>query len=150
MTINIQIGRVRVHPNTGIHEAAYTRSIRVQVRQIVNNLKAITKGIHDLTPEAIRFGLQPMFDESQRLVPKDTLALMHSGFLEVRKTASGAEASMGYGRGGRPFYTGFVHERLDVFHQAPTQAKFLEAAINKHMGRFLPRVKQYIKKQGGL
>ncbi len=150
MSINIQIGRIRVHSNTKIHEAAYAQNMREQVRLIVANMKSITNGVHDLTPEAIRFGLQPMFDESQRLVPKDTLKLMHSGFLEVRKTTKGAEASMGYGRNNHPFYTIFVHERLDVAHKAPTQAKFLEAAINKHMGRFLPRVKQYIKQQGGL
>lgn len=149
MTINIQVGRVRIHPNTGIHEAAYTRSIRVQMRVITANMKKIVEGVHDLTPEAIKYGLQPMFDESQILVPVDKGVLKRSGFLKTRKTSKGAEAVMGYGRFGRPYYTGIVHERLDVAHAAPTQAKFLESAIKKHIGRFLPRVTEYIRREGG-
>lgn len=149
MTINIQVGRVRIHPNTGIHEAAYTRSIRVQMREITANMKRVVEGVHNLTPEAIKHGLQPMFDESQILVPVDKGVLKRSGFLKTRKTVRGAVAVMGYGRFGRPFYTGIVHERLDVVHAAPTQAKFLESAIKKHMSRFLPRVTAYIKREGG-
>lgn len=147
--INIQVGRQRIYPNTGIHEAAYVRSIRVQTRLIQDNLKRVVDGVDGLTPEAIKFGLQPMFDESQILVPVDKGKLKASGFLKVRKTPTGATAAMGYGRRGKPFYTGFVHERLDLAHKAPTQAKFLEDAIKKHMNQFLPRVTQYIKRQAG-
>jgi len=117
---------------------------------IRQNLLKVVNHIDNITPEAIRFALKPIFDESQRLVPVDKGTLKASGFVEVRKTATGASAAIGYARHGKPNYAGFVHERLDLRHAAPTQAKFLETAVNTHIDDFRRRLVLFYQKQTGL
>ncbi len=148
-TLKLVMGRERkthaMHPSA----SGYVDAIRAQMAQISTNMQLVADHVHNVTPDAIRWGLQPAFDESQRLVPKDTLKLMHSGFIEVRQVSGGAQATIGYARYGRPDYATFVHERLDIRHAPPTQAKFLEVAIDKHMGAFGRRVALFIRKNMG-
>ena len=40
----------------------------------------------------------------------------------------------------------FVHERLDLSHKAPTQAKYLEEASNRHIDEVLPRLVSFLRK----
>jgi hypothetical protein len=42
-----------------------------------------------------------------------------------------------------------VHERLDLHHAPPTQAKFLETAMRANAGRFAPYVIDAMKKELG-
>lgn len=148
--VQFNVGRVRVTGSAKISEVGYIRSIRKQMDAIIQNVKKAVQHIEDTTPEALVFGIQPVFDRSQELVPVDTGALKASGFIETRETASGVEVFVGYGRFGRPFYAGFVHERLDLRHAPPTQAKFLEAAINEKIDDFSRRVALYMKRNVGL
>lgn len=148
--LQLNIGRVRRTVAASPSEKAYIKSIRDQMAVIRNNLLKVINHIENITPEAIRFGLKPIFDESQRLVPVDTGDLKASGFIEVRKTSTGATAAIGYARHGRPNYAGFVHERLDFRHASPTQAKFLEVAVNTRIGDFQRRVVLFYQKQAGL
>lgn len=149
--LQLSVGRVRRTSVVSPSEGAYIKSIRDQMDLIKKNMLKVINHIENVTPEAIRFGLQPIFDESQRLVPVDTGDLKRSGFIEVRTTVSGnTSAAIGYGRYGRPNYAGFVHERMDLRHAPPTQAKFLEAAVNKHIGDFGRRVALFYQKQTGL
>ncbi len=140
--LGLQVGRQRVTVATLPSEAGYVRSIRKQMDVIMKNLLKVIEGVQDATPEAIRFGLQPIFDESQRLVPVDTGRLKRSGYLQVRTEGRSGRvrAEIGYGLAGKPFYAGFVHEILSFKHAAPTQAKFLEAAVNAKIGDFGRRV----------
>ncbi|KKN66742.1 hypothetical protein LCGC14_0468530 [marine sediment metagenome] len=148
--LQLNIGRVRRTVAASPSEKAYIKSIRDQASVIKQNLLKVINYIDNITPEAIRFGLKPIFDESQRLVPVDEGTLKASGFVEVRKTATGASAVIGYARHGRPHYAGFVHERLDIHHAPPTQAKFLETAINTHIDDFRRRVALFYQKNTGL
>lgn len=145
----LSIGRVRVTSATLPSEAGYVRSIRTQMKAIEENLEKVVKHVNDVTPEAIVFGLEPIFQESQRLVPVDKGILKRSGFIETRKTSSGAVAAMGYGRYGRPFYAGFVHERMDVRHAGVTQAKFLEQPIMQGIDTFRRRVVLFMQRSTG-
>ncbi len=151
-SLGIQIGRVRVTNVPSPSEAGYIRVIRQQMKTVVDNLEKVVERIENVTPDALRFGLQPIFDESQRLVPVDTHKLKSSGFVEVRtEPRSGRiSAQIGYGRFGKPFYAGFVHERTDLNHAPPTQAKYLEAAINKHIGDFTRRVGLFLSRETGI
>ncbi len=151
--LGIQVGRQRVtRAVSGPGEAGYIRSIRAQMAIIQKNMLKLVKGIEGATPDAIRFGLQPIFDESQRLVPVDTSKLKHSGYVEVRTEGRSGRvrAEIGYGLYGRPFYAGIVHERLDLRHAKGKQAKYLEAAINMHIDKFVRRVGLHIQKATGL
>jgi len=150
-SLGFQVGRVRVTNVPSPSEARYIRSIRDQMKTIRNNLLRTIDRIEGVTPAAIRFGLQPIFDESQELVPVDTGRLKRSGFIETRTQASGRiSAEIGYGRFGIPHYAAFVHERTDIPHAGKTQAKFLEAAVNKHIGSFARRVQLHIKRESGV
>lgn len=148
--VTLSVGRQRAGGRITPFEAGYRANIQAQTKVIQDNLRNAMKAIEDVTPEAMIFGLQPAFDESQILVPVDKGVLKASGFLRAKKTPRGASVAMGYGFGGRPTYAAHVHERLDIPHKAPTQAKFLEAAATKHMSEFLPRVVQYMRENTGI
>ena len=148
--LGFSVGRVRVTVAASPSEAGYIQSIRKQMDAIGQNLKKVTDRIQNITPEALIFGVQPIFDRSQELVPVDTGTLKSSGFIETRETSQGVGVFVGYGRFGKPHYAGFVHERLDIRHAKGKQAKFLEAAVNEKIGDFTRRVALYIKRETGL
>ncbi len=150
--LGFNVGRVRVthHANAHPSEAGYIRSIRGQMDAIVQNLQKTIDRIENVTPAALVFGVQPIFDRSQELVPIDTGDLMASGFIETRETANGVGVFVGYGRFGKPHYAGFVHERLDLRHAKGKQAKFLEAAVNEKIGDFTRRVALFIRRETGM
>lgn len=143
--VHLSIGRVRVTKAASPSEAYYIQSIRQQMSAISTRLHRVVQHIDKVTPEATKFGLQAIYDESQKLVPVDTGRLKASAFIETRKTARGAEAFLGYGKAGDPPYAGIVHERMDFYHQPPTQAKFLEEAVFRRIQDFRRRVEGYMK-----
>lgn len=72
---------------------------------------------------------QIIFAESQRLVPVRTGALRASGqVFPPKAVGSNIEVEFGYGGAAAPYAT-YVHERLDLSHDSPTQAKFLETPV---------------------
>ncbi len=149
--LGLSVGRVRVTSVPSPSEGAYIQVIRQQMLTLKQNMLKVIERIENVTPEAIRFGLDPIFTESQRLVPVDKGPLKASGFVEVRTTGTGrVSAEIGYGRFGRPFYAGFVHERTDIRHSPPTRAKYLEAAVNKHIGDFSRRVALHLERATGI
>lgn len=148
--LGFNVGRVRVTVAAQPSEAGYIRSIREQMKVIIGNVRKVIDRIEEVTPEALVFGVQPIFDKSQELVPVDTGRLKASGFIETRDTAAGVGVFVGYGRFGIPHYAGFVHERLDLRHATGKQAKFLEAAVNEHIGDFERRVALFISRETGL
>jgi len=92
------------------------------------------------------YGLEPIYDESQRLVPVDRGKLKASGFLEINRRKNGVTVYMGYGRHGRPHYAAIVHERLDFQHLPPTQAKYLEDAVKTKLSTMERRIKLFMSK----
>jgi hypothetical protein len=146
------IGLKRVSGSTPSAQAAVTRDIRTQFEDVKKNLNKVIEGIREITPSALVYGLLPIFDTSQVLVPVDEGDLKASGYLEVKDKAGGklVEAEIGYGRGGDPHYAVFVHEDLQAYHEPPTQAKFLEAAINKHFDDIQPRIIKAIQEGIGM
>ena len=150
MTIRLNVGRQNITRALSPADAGYVVGMRNQMRMLKKNMEAVIEGIEDATPRALRHGLRPIFRTSQRLVPVDTGALKASGFLEVRRTTRGATGAVCYAKGGRPFYASIVHERLDLRHKSPTQAKFLEEAVNRHIGNFARRVREFIRDDTGL
>jgi len=131
VNIKISVGRRRIPANLDPKLASYTRQIRDQVRGIIEDIKFFYKEIEDVTPEVLKDALQPVFDESQRIVPVDTRKLQLSGYLVSEDVAGGGTVEIGYARGGRPEYGVIVHENLETFHESPTKAKFLEGPLNE-------------------
>jgi len=120
------------------------------MEHIENTISGLVNAIEGLTPEALEYGVQPIFDKSQYYVPRKTEALANSGFIETEVTSRGARAVVAYGKGGKPEYAVFVHEMVDYQHDSPTQAKFLEQAANEHMSEVPDRVAEFIRRRTGL
>ena len=133
MTVNIKIniGLRRISKSTDPTIAGYTRRINQEMKAIASDLKTFVKGLEDATAAVLKDALKPVFEESQRLVPVDTEKLKRSGFLKSRDEPNGGSVEIGYAKGGNPRYAALVHERMDVFHDPPTQAKFLERPLNE-------------------
>ena len=74
--------------------------------------------------------MKEVFDKSQELVPVKTGALRESGHLTYKTAPSGtsSEAEITYGDD-EVDYAIFVHENLQSWHEAPTQAKYLETPM---------------------
>lgn len=144
------VGRQRVGKTVRPSEAAYTRQIRAQMKHIEDTISNLVNAIEGLTPGALEYGVQPIFDKSQYYVPVKTQALKDSGFIEAEVTSRGARAVVAYGKGGEPAYGVFVHEMVDNYHAPPTQAKFLEQAANEHMEEVPGRVAEFLRRRTGL
>ena len=131
-------------------DADYVNAMMKEIKAIERNLVTVMKTAKNLLPGALKAGVKPIFDESQRLVPVDTGKLKASGFVNARMTQKGAKVDIGYGKGNRPDYAMMVHERLESAHASPTQAKYLTQAVQMHTSEILPAVQQYMKQHMGL
>lgn len=130
--------------------ASATARVGQQMESIRKNLLSVIRKIENATVPALIHGMQPIFDESQVLVPVKTGELKRSGFLVAERRGGGVSAAIGYAKKGNPMYAIIQHERLDFSHTAPTQAKYLEEAVNRHLDKIQPRVAAFIRKEVGL
>lgn len=86
--------------------------------------------------KAVKQGAEDIMAVADVLVPKDTLTLLNSRFIDpVFNDGVSIRVAFGYGRGeelnpkdGKPAgaYAVPVHEILEARHMPPTQAKYLE------------------------
>lgn len=81
------------------------------------------------TGEIMMEAMKPTFEKSQRYTPKLTGELRESGYLENVGNSKHPIIQIGYGRGGQPDHTVYVHEMTTIPHAAPTRSKFLQAAV---------------------
>ncbi len=142
--VRFSVGLKRIVRSKRPSIAFTTRAVRVQMKVLQKNLDGVIREIENTTPSALDFGVDEIWQESQRLVPRDTERLADSGYVETRKGAMGAEVEVGYGSGGHPFYATLVHE-LNVPHESPTQWKYLQAAIERHIGNVGERIRDYLR-----
>ncbi len=144
------VGLRRIPSGTRGSTASGTRDLRAQLAQINRNLRRFIDRVNNVTPEAVFVALHPIFAESQKLVPVKTGDLKASGYLEVERTFSGINAELGYARGGRPDYAVLVHEMIDIPHDDPTQAKFLQQPLEAQMHLIPRRLAAAMRKGLGL
>jgi len=146
-TVNIGVGRKRFYRNVGDPwQAAYGSKVAKALKEYEGELRSIINGLARVTPDALRYGLEPISVEAQKLVPVDTGDLRSSHYLITKPTIGGVSANIGYAKGGNPAYAAIVHERLDLQHRPPTQAKFMQAAVERKQHLIVPRVTRYLKK----
>ena len=144
LSVKLRAGRSAVRGTLDPSSTNYTRQMRTQMKGVEANLKEVLNAIEEHSLSALDRILRPTFELSQKYVPVDTGALKRSGFLEVStRSISGksrVNATIGYGKGGRPPYTVQVHEMTEVHHKPPTRSKFLQAAIEEELGSIRERV----------
>jgi hypothetical protein len=93
---------------------------------------------------ALETGAEEIMQQAHFLVPKDTETLRESArIFPPTADPGGAGITFGFGFGGAinpktgnpvDTYTVPVHEILDVYHEPPTQAKFLEEPLFAYAG----------------
>lgn len=147
-----RVGRARLtNKYVSPAESGYTLNIRNQMQSIEETITDVINAIQGATPDALIYGLQPVFDLSQEFVPVKTGDLKASGYLEAKETANGAVAEIGYAKGGNPHYGVFVHEDMEAHHEPPTQAKFLQAALEQADPDYIQfRIAQFLRDAAGL
>lgn len=145
-----KIGLQRISSNTRASQADFTRSTRAAMSQIEDNLSRFIDHIKNVSSDILLEAFRPTFEKSQLYTPKDTGALVESGYLDVRQSARGAVLEIGYGKGGQPHYAAFVHERTDIPHAAPTRAKFLQSAIEEDADDIQQRIIEGYKRASGV
>lgn len=113
----------------------------IQIESISSVLRA-TGAERAKTGRTIAEGLkrcaETLLKESQKLVPVDTGQLKASGHVEVTGVGLAAQALVVYDAP----HAFIVHERLDVFHAPPTQAKYLSAAVPRVRGSMTALLKR--------
>lgn len=135
------VGRHRVSQHiSGTQTASYTRQARAQMAEVIKNYENLIRHIEEITPELLLEALEPTFELSQEYCPKDTGALVASGYLEIREFRGRARVDMGYGRGGIPDYAAAVHENMEWRHKAPTRAKWLQVALSEDSANIEERI----------
>lgn len=99
----------------------------------------IDKRVHDV--------MKDVFAETQRRVPKETMALMRSGRIE--KDDETGKESIVYGNseveGVGVYYAAAVHEILDAKHAPPTGPKYVELPLVEAIPDFRDAVVQATK-----
>ncbi len=132
--IRFRVGSRRITPSIDPTTANYTRQIRTQMKSVEEGFTRFVDIIQANTPAAIEKVLTPIFHRSQELVPVKTGKLKASGFIEIRKSGkTRVQGEVGYARSGVPHYAVMQHENLDFQHKEPTQAKFLQQAVEENL-----------------
>jgi len=140
------VGLGRIPAGTRASQARFTRLTRQRMAEINKRLDKVVSRYEELSEPALRYGLVTIYNRSQELVPVDTGKLKESGWISVssRKSDGAIRGVVSYGRMGKPFYAVYVHERLDLYHKPPTQAKFLQRALEERINRVAVRIRNYL------
>lgn len=115
--------------------------IRKLSREWASKLQAKVDAVENAMPRALEHGLEPIYDTSQVLVPKDTGRLMQSGLLETERTSKGVTGYVSYDTE----YAMIQHENLEFMHTPPEQAKYLEEAFNRHGDDVEDRMAEFLR-----
>ena len=123
---------------------------RKDMDNVLNNLRKFISWVTtEVTPEAMQHALEPTLELSNHYAPKDTYAMVNSGYNSIVKRGGQARAEVGYNRYGEAPYTVFVHEMPQFFHEPPTQYKFLQRAMDEDTPEIAGRVAAYIRSKAG-
>lgn len=118
------------------HTAAAQRSSKAITEQILNIFDQFEEASEEIMLEA----LEPTKELADSYCPVDTGRMLASGYLEVTTFRGKPRVEIGYGRGGTPDYTAYVHENMEMPHDPPTRAKWLQAAVMEDLGGIYSRL----------
>lgn len=137
--VNIRIGPKAVSGRNA-SSAQIVAAANRSAGSIAQQLESIIEQFQDVTPDVIMEAMEPTFEKSQIYCPKDTGELVESGYLEVTSDNKQVpRVEIGYGYGGRPPYTPYVHE-MPYQHAPPTRSKWLQAAVMEDLTQIFERI----------
>lgn len=100
-------------------------------------LQAFAAGYPRAVGEAVYQTARGTMSKSAYLVPVDKGRLRGSRYVNEPEISVGrVSVSMGYGTD----YAAPVHERLDLYHEPPTMAKYLEAPLLQDLPEYPQRI----------
>lgn len=123
--------------------------LRRQLDRLTQNFQGLEQHMTTQSPEVLFEALEPTFEKSKTYCPEKTGALVNSGYLEVRQSKKGAQAEIGYARGGSPHYAIYVHE-APVYHAPPTRWKWLQFALQEDEEQIRQRVLSGYSRAAGI
>lgn len=115
------------------------RALKPFFDEVARDFRDYVRKVDQFIPQDLVEALRPTMALSLIYVPKDTGALAGSAYLEVAHFRNGHRAEMGYGKGGDPDYTIYVHE-VPYKHAEPTSYKFLQRAIDEDWHNIVQRI----------
>lgn len=138
--LKLKMGLERVSKPQYASQSNYVALINRQMAAIRDSLEDVMKQFEDATPEITLEAMRPTFEKSQHYVPKDTMDLHNSGYLEITSFRGSPRIEMGYAKGGKPDYAPYVHEITSYAHASPTRSKFLQAAVDEDLSLMADRL----------
>lgn len=120
-------------------------AIKEQTDDLKRIIMSICQQFEEVTPALCKAALEPTLEKAKVLCPKDTHALVNSAYLETTQFRGQPRVEMGFARGGFPHYAVLVHEDLTMSHAPPTQAKFLQAAVEEDIADIAIRIGENYK-----
>jgi hypothetical protein len=115
-------------------------SASIDMTQLIKGLTQARERAHAAGVKAIHQFAWQVVANGQVLCPKETGALAASGRAEEPVVnGDDVEQTVGFNTP----YAWFVHERLELRHRPPTQAKFLETA----MSNLAPKLSEFVAKR---
>lgn len=145
----IVLGNVNIRAKDDSSAAALGRSLNSAFGELADNFREFTDQLEGYLPADLASALEPTLELAKKYTPKDTGALVDSGYIAVEPFRGGARVEIGFAKGGTPDYAIFVHEMQDYKHAPPTGAKFLERAIDEDYIGIITRVTRNVLARTG-
>lgn len=138
--LKINIGLSAIRKPVYASEPSFVSDVNKQMRAVEACFMDIFDQFEDVSAEIMHQALQPVFEESQRIVPVREGTLKDSGYLQIAGKGKNARVEIGYAPGGNPRHGVYVHEMMDVKHAEPTQAKFLEMPMMQRLDQIFASI----------
>lgn len=129
-------------------ESALNQQFQESMGEIIGALEEFVDHMEGVSADILVEALEPTLGKSIEYCPKDTGDLVNSAYLEAESFRGGARAEIGYGRGGNPSYTIYVHE-MPFNHEAPTRSKFLQAALDEDYYQIIGSIPTLVREAAG-
>jgi hypothetical protein len=134
-SMRLRIGKIRSSRPVYPSEPGFIQSVNAQLKDLQFAIQSIADQMGEVSPFIAQEAWAPTFAKARAWCPRKTGALVGSGYLEITSfSKSSPHVEMGFGRGGDPPYTVYVHEQVNHYHAPPTRAKWLQAAVLEDIG----------------
>lgn len=128
-------------PPRGAPPVGIDMRARLDARAALGSLDGAVEDVLGALGDILHDEMEAIMVRATELCPVDTGTLRDSAKVSppMRQGAQAVAVEGSFGGNARE-YAAYVHERLDVYHEPPTQAKFLETAAIEALDGMLERI----------
>lgn len=135
---SFNVGKMRISAKSA--GMGYTRDARASMAAVIENYRKFVKRLEVSVPSVLIDALTPTLALAKYYTPVDTGTLRDSAYLNITGKEHYPHVNMGFAKGGNPPYAAKVHENLEFRHNPPTQAKFLQKALEEDANNIQNRI----------